>query len=362
VGFDLRLLVAGTEAHHPWFLVVAIVAAARGLLLALAAWVPAAPRRLCAGTAAVCLCSSAAQLTLVGVVALGGPLPGLGAASPLAQTLAVAASGSSGVLSAVSGAALLYAAGLLPGLSKLDLLRYVLSSCITAMAVGIVALGISRGESVLPGPPAAVTSVFLGSITLLWHLEGVQVAILAMEGQPIATFSAGPAAATGSAGVASQLSRGARLQGLMLQEEAVQRFLVGRQFFVIFVVYLTAQVTTFSTLELALLPGWATTIFIDTGLPGVMIVLAVAQLMPQLMAAEDPRWFMSLPGCLPTVYLCLGLERLGLTHFAWLCSSIGKRMAGISKTKKKKKQPPLPQPPQPPPPQQQQQQQQEIVE
>ena len=47
------------------------------------------------------------------------------------------------------------------------------------------------------------------------------------------------------------------------------------------------------------------------------------------MAAEDPRWFMSLPGCLPTVHLCLGLERVGITHFAWMCSHAGKAAAGL---------------------------------
>jgi hypothetical protein len=45
-----------------------------------------------------------------------------------------------------------------------------------------------------------------------------------------------------------------------------------------------------------------------------------AQLMPQLMAASDPRWFMQLPGSLPVVYLCLGFEFIGITHFAWLCA------------------------------------------
>ena len=115
----------------------------------------------------------------------------------------------------------------------------------------------------------------------------------------------------------------------LLHDQGVQRFLVGRQFLVIFVVYLTAQVTTFRDIALPI-PDWATVALIDTGLPGVMIVLAVGQLMPQLMAAEDPRWFMSLPGCLPTVYLCLGLERLGVTHFAWMCASAGKAAMKMS--------------------------------
>ena len=72
------------------------------------------------------------------------------------------------------------------------------------------------------------------------------------------------------------------------------RFLVGRQFFVIFVVYLTAQVTTFPALGLPI-PYWIEVAVIDTGFPGVLVVMAIGQLMPQLMAASNPVWFMQLP-------------------------------------------------------------------
>eukprot|EP01052_Picozoa_sp_SAG31_P019571 SAG31_NODE_1432_length_8373_cov_8.838289_6_plen_82_part_00 len=76
--------------------------------------------------------------------------------------------------------------------------------------------------------------------------------------------------------------------------EKCARFLVGRQFFVIFVVYLTAQVTTFPNLELPV-PYWIQLVIFDTGFPGVLVVMAIGQLMPQLMAASDPAWFMQLP-------------------------------------------------------------------
>lgn len=75
----------------------------------------------------------------------------------------------------------------------------------------------------------------------------------------------------------------------------VERFLVGRQFFVIFVVYLTAQITTFPDLPMLkdALPGWAYIVFIDTGLPGALTVLAFGQLLPQLVAATHPASFMN---------------------------------------------------------------------
>ena len=317
VGFDARLLFAEVTGHRFWFVGVAGAVAARGLVLTAAACTPAAPWLLRAGVAALALCSSVAQLMLVGVFALGGPLIGLSeSTSPIARVMALVASGCSGTLSGAAVASLLYAVGFIQHTTRLDLMRYAISTCITALAFGVVGLGISRNQSVLPGPPSAVVSAFVCSVALLWHLEGVQVAILAVEGTEVSSF-------------APTQARGGRLQALMLRDQGVQRFLVGRQFLVIFVVYLTAQVTTFRDIALPI-PDWATVALIDTGLPGVMIVLAVGQLMPQLMAAEDPRWFMSLPGCLPTVYLCLGLERLGVTHFAWMCASAGKAAMKMS--------------------------------
>jgi len=311
INFDLRLLLTAATEHRFWFVAVAGVVSARGLFLTAATCAPAVPWLLRAGIATLALCCSVAQVALVGVVGLGGPLIGLSeTTSSYVRMMALVASGCSGTLSGAAGASLLYTVGFMQHTSRLDLLRYAFSTYITAMAFGVVGIGISSQQSVLPGPPPVIVSVFLCSIALLWHLEGVQVAILAVEGEPVTSFT-------------SAQGRGSRLQELMLHDQGVQRFLVGRQFLVIFVVYLTAQVTTFREISLSI-PDWATVAFIDTGLPGVLIVLAVGQLMPQLMAAEDPRWFMTLPGCLPTVYLCLGLERLGVTHFAWMCASAGK--------------------------------------
>src|SRR5687768_14931342 len=70
------------------------------------------------------------------------------------------------------------------------------------------------------------------------------------------------------------------------------RFLVGRQFCVILVVYLTAQITTFPSLPDMVgghrarfeplspaqgLPRWLFFLLIETGLPGVLVLLAFGQ-------------------------------------------------------------------------------------
>lgn len=62
--------------------------------------------------------------------------------------------------------------------------------------------------------------------------------------------------------------------------EKVKKFLVGRQFFVIFVVFLLAEITSFPGIpdDFAGLPSILILIILSTGLPGVAIVLTYGQL------------------------------------------------------------------------------------
>jgi hypothetical protein len=210
------------------------------------------------------------------------------------------------VSTAMAGAAFfahLYAARLISAqwLPVFDLVRYVLSTGISGTAAAVVSIGISRSESVLPGPPPAIVVLLVVSVALLWHLEGVQVAILAVRPHsspvcPARSLSAAQILRAAAATVGHEHvmyvmcvcvrvrvrvtgarfggnhlpvhrlfcsrdhgaqveganpatfvsgSRAQRLQQVMLKGHNLKRFLVGRQFFVIFVVYLTASVTTF---------------------------------------------------------------------------------------------------------------------
>jgi hypothetical protein len=109
----------------------------------------------------------------------------------------------------------------------------------------------------------------------------------------------------------------------------VQRFLIGRQFFVVFVVFLSAQLTTYPTLELPL-PSWLFTFLIETGLPGCLVVLAFGQLMPQLVASTHPITMMGLPFSWATIQMALMFETLGVTHFSWVLTFIVKHMFRMS--------------------------------
>merc|ERR1711937_397526 len=110
----------------------------------------------------------------------------------------------------------------------------------------------------------------------------------------------------------------------------VQRFLVGRQFFVVFVVFLSAQLTTYSDLTWDI-PRSLFILIIDTGFPGVMVVLSFGQLMPQLVAATHPITFMNIPGAWIVIKIALGFEAIGITHFSWVLTFFTKFIFRMNK-------------------------------
>ena len=123
----------------------------------------------------------------------------------------------------------------------------------------------------LPGHPTLLYIIFFSVLILLAYLEGLQVAILALEH-------------TNIDGLRERYPRAHVTHALSTAYDGlnVQRFLVGRQFFVVFVVFLCAQLTTYPELPKGGVPGWLFTAIIETGLPGALVVLAFGQLMPQV--------------------------------------------------------------------------------
>lgn len=197
-----------------------------------------------------------------------------------------------------------------------DKVKYVYSTIINLCCVGFIAYGIGSGYAALPGHPAVLYILFVAVIILLAYLEGLQVAILALQYSGSEQYRHLPRAYA-----SHKLSKGR--EGMN-----VQRFLIGRQFFVVFVVFLCAQLTTFKTM-----PQWsfrALFIFvIETGLPGALVVLAFGQLIPQLVAATHPVTFMNLPGTWSVIQLCLVFETCGVTHFSWLTVALVKKLCKL---------------------------------
>ena len=72
----------------------------------------------------------------------------------------------------------------------------------------------------------------------------------------------------------------------------VERFLMGRQVFVVVLVFFAAKLTTIYIKEgdnfLFPAPWWFRTIFLETGILGCIVLVIIAQLMPQIVAAKYP--------------------------------------------------------------------------
>lgn len=128
--------------------------------------------------------------------------------------------------------------------------------------------------------------------------------------------------------VAKVYPRAARCHALVDTPLKVKKFLVGRQFFVIFVVFLIAQLTTFPKMpyDFAGLDKPTVLALAKTGLPGVALVLTFGQLISQLFVEEFTVQFVNMPGNEAVIRLCLATEWCGVCHFSWLLFHISNKM------------------------------------
>jgi len=193
-----------------------------------------------------------------------------------------------------------------------EYIKYVLSTLVTLGFFGLIIYAISNGYAALDGHPVLLLIIFFSVVALLAYLEGLQVAIMALIDANRSTFRHLPRAYNNHK--LANANHGLN----------VQRFMVGRQFFVVFVVFLGAQLTTYSELKIDWLPNFLYILIIQTGMPGVLFVLSFGQLMPQLIASTHPVTFMNLPGSWAVIHMALGFEAAGVTHFSWVLSIMTK--------------------------------------
>ena len=103
----------------------------------------------------------------------------------------------------------------------------------------------------------------------------------------------------------------------MNQPENIKRFIIGRQFFTVLTNFLLTQVFTFANWSNEGFNKVAFYIIVQSGLVGVMTILAFAQLLPELLAAEYPLRFMNMYGSYTVASCSLFFDSLGVGHCAW---------------------------------------------
>eukprot|EP00617_Octactis_speculum_P023677 CAMPEP_0185760370 /NCGR_PEP_ID=MMETSP1174-20130828/19230_1 /TAXON_ID=35687 /ORGANISM="Dictyocha speculum, Strain CCMP1381" /LENGTH=418 /DNA_ID=CAMNT_0028441139 /DNA_START=276 /DNA_END=1535 /DNA_ORIENTATION=- len=122
---------------------------------------------------------------------------------------------------------------------------------------------------------------------LMGVLEGMMLAVLALEKAPAAAFTA-----TAPCVVA--------LQKQLVDGDVVRRFLLGRQCMVVVMDFLVERLT---------------------GVIGAVVVVVVSQALPQLISSRNPLFWVTVPGTLWIFHTALLVEATGLTHFGWLIAN-----------------------------------------
>jgi hypothetical protein len=190
-------------------------------------------------------------------------------------------------------------------LTVFDCFRYLWSTFVTLGSVLVVCVGIYNHYSVLPVPIPVLYIIFVAALTLLFYLEGLMICIVATQFWDPESFR-------------ESHPRAYKMHKLVNQPEVLKRFIVGRQFFTVLTNFLLAQIAVFPHWPGDGYPPALFFIVIRSGLVGVMITLAFAQLCPELLAARYPLFFMDMYGSYSVVCLSLGIEALGIGHCAWL--------------------------------------------
>ena len=106
-----------------------------------------------------------------------------------------------------------------------------------------------------------------------------------------------------------------KLGQVAAKSDNVEKFLMGRQMFVVFIVFFSAKLTTIHSETgddfLFPIPDWFRSVFLETGLLACILVVILAQLMPQIVAAHFPVAFLEYTLCKYGYYACIFLEWTG---------------------------------------------------
>ena len=192
-----------------------------------------------------------------------------------------------------------------------DYLRFVLSFCLLIFSGIVTCYAIlEQKTSMWKGVPGwASLIIFIMVLFLLGVMEGLQIALIELKRQePESYMESHPKAY--------------KLGKFAMKGDNVERFLMGRQVFVVCLVFFAAKLTTIhGTSESGFLfyvPDWVQALFLETGLLACVVVVIIAQLMPQIVASLYPTQFLELLVMRPAYWACIILETSGLTHICWV--------------------------------------------
>lgn len=199
------------------------------------------------------------------------------------------------------------------------LVKLIVSTVFTVVAAAIVVYGICYQRPLLSLHPLILLALLLVCMVFEFYLEGLQVAVLATQHRDPASI---PASLTGAMKIHQFICRDKK-------EEVVKRFLIGRQFLVVFSMFTVASITSFESYDhfnQDLIPRKLVGLFVLTGFCGVVFALNTVQLPAQILAKQYPLMFLNLPCAHLFLHITLLVEQSGIMHFGWTMFHCSKRM------------------------------------
>eukprot|EP00808_Paulinella_micropora_P007142 g19800.t1 len=181
--------------------------------------------------------------------------------------------------------------------------KEVISLGVLCFLLWIIVEGLVHGAASLTmaGVPIAVCFfILIFCWLIIGYCEGMQVSICTLENLDYRPY-------------AQHYKTGCKVMDDVIGlNKGVKRFICGRQLFLTFFAFLTAQVTTFPGLEEGMVPEWIMIVFIDTGFVGALTTLIIAQTLFEIVAADFPVQFNCLPGLRHLMWAQLGVEYTGI--------------------------------------------------
>merc|ERR1712128_372872 len=204
-----------------------------------------------------------------------------------------------------------------------DYVRFTFSFCLLTFSAVVTFYAILEQKtafwSSVPGWAALI--IFVGCLFFLAVMEGLQIALVELKRQEPETYM-------------NSHPKAFALGQLAFKGDNVERFLLGRQVFVVCLVFFAAKLTTIHSSGSSgfLFPVHPViqVLFLETGLLACVVVVIVSQLLPQIIASKYPVQFMQLSLIMrPALLACLALEFTGITHMCWVFATLVVRLLGV---------------------------------
>ena len=204
--------------------------------------------------------------------------------------------------------------------SAIESIKYLYSTALLIFSVAIVmgAMFSSQtvGTSTMGIPPVVAFFVFWFLICWLAMMEGGQGALVGL--QPI-----------DKALYAESHPRSLKNTTLAHKGDNMERFIVGRQFLVVLVVFLANMMASATAgADLFGLPQGVSAVFLDSNVALILTTIMLGQLTSQVNAANCMLDFINNYFMLFTTYLSLAIEMSGLLHAVYLVQIIFSKITG----------------------------------